>query len=44
MQKTLTEWDLNLREAVLAEGQSQGLNPRDNHEELMEFVELQKLL
>jgi hypothetical protein len=34
------ERDLSLREAVLAEVRSQGLNPQDNHEELMEFVEL----
>jgi hypothetical protein len=38
------EWDLTLREAVLVEAQSQGLNPRDNHKELMEFVELRRLL
>jgi hypothetical protein len=34
------ERDLSLREAVLAEVRSQGLNPQDNHEELMEFIEL----
>jgi hypothetical protein len=34
------ERDLSLREAVLVEVRSQGLNPQDNHEELMEFVEL----
>jgi hypothetical protein len=38
------EWDLSLRKALLAEVQSQGLNPRDNCEELVEFVELQRLL
>jgi hypothetical protein len=37
-------WDLNLCEAVLAEPQSRGLNPRDNCEELMEFIEQQRLL
>jgi hypothetical protein len=36
--------DLGLREATLVEAQSLGLNPQDNHEELMEFVELWKLL
>jgi IMP dehydrogenase/GMP reductase len=34
------DWDLDLREAVMVEAQSQGLNPRDNHEELMEIIEL----
>jgi hypothetical protein len=38
------ERNLGLCEAVLAEAQSQGLNPRDDHEELMEFIELWKLL
>jgi hypothetical protein len=38
------EWDLNLREAVLAEEQFWGLNPWDNHEELMELVELRRFL
>jgi hypothetical protein len=38
------EKDLDLREAVLAEAQSRGLNPRDHHEELMEFIELRRLL
>jgi hypothetical protein len=33
------EQDLDLREATLVEEQSQGLNLRDNCEELMEFVE-----
>jgi hypothetical protein len=33
-----------LREAELVEVRSRGLNPYDNHEELMEFVKLQKLL
>jgi hypothetical protein len=37
------EQDLDLSEAALVEAQSWGLNHRDNHEELMEFVELQKL-
>jgi hypothetical protein len=34
------ERDLNLLEAALVEAQSRGLNPWDNHEELMEFIEL----
>jgi hypothetical protein len=38
------ERDLGLREVALVEAQSRGLNPRDNHEELMEFVELRMLL
>jgi hypothetical protein len=38
------ERDLNLRDVALVEAQSQGLNPRDNHYELMMFVELWKLL
>jgi hypothetical protein len=38
------EWDLGSREATLAEVQSRGLNPWDNREELMEFVELRRLL
>jgi hypothetical protein len=38
------ERDLVLREAALAEAHTRGLNPRDNHDELMEFVELQRLL
>jgi UDP-N-acetylmuramoylalanine-D-glutamate ligase len=38
------EQNLSLREAALVEARSQGLNPRDNHEELMEFVELRRLL
>jgi hypothetical protein len=38
------ERDLVLREATLVEAHTQGLNPRDNHDELMEFVELQRLL
>jgi hypothetical protein len=37
-------WDMNLCEAALAEPQSRGLNPRDNCEELMEFIEQQRLL
>jgi hypothetical protein len=38
------ERDLILCEAVLVEVKSRGLNPRDNHEKLMDFVKLQKLL
>jgi hypothetical protein len=38
------ERDLGLREAVLIEAQSQGLNPWDDHEELMEFIKVWKLL
>jgi hypothetical protein len=38
------ERDLNLHKAVLAEAQSRGLSPRDNREELMELVELRRLL
>jgi hypothetical protein len=38
------EHDLDLREAVLVEAQSRGLNPQDNCEELMEFIELQRHL
>jgi hypothetical protein len=38
------EQDLNLLEAALAEAQTRGLNPWDNHDELMEFVELWRLL
>jgi hypothetical protein len=34
------ERDLGSCKAVSVEAQSRGLNPRDNHEELMEFVEL----
>jgi hypothetical protein len=33
-----------LREVVLVEAQSRGLNLRDNYEELMELVELQRRL
>jgi hypothetical protein len=33
-----------LREVVLVEAQSRGLNPRDNYESLMELVELQRRL
>jgi hypothetical protein len=36
------ERDINLCEAVMAEAQSQGLNPQENHEELMDHVELQR--
>jgi hypothetical protein len=38
------EWDLELHAATLAEVQSWGLNPQDNHDELMEFIKLQGLL
>jgi hypothetical protein len=38
------ERDLELSAAVLAEAQAQGLNPRDNHDELMEFLVLCRLL
>jgi hypothetical protein len=38
------ERDLVLHDAVLAEAQIQGLNPQDNHDELMEFVEVRRLL
>jgi hypothetical protein len=38
------ERDLDLCEAVLAEAQTQGLNPQDNRDELMVFVELQRPL
>jgi hypothetical protein len=36
--------DLDLREATLEEAQTQGLNPWDNCDELMEFFKLQRLL
>jgi hypothetical protein len=38
------ERDLSLYEEALVEAQSQGPNPWDNRDELMEFIELQKLL
>jgi hypothetical protein len=38
------ERDLEFCEAALAEAQTRGLNPRVNRDELMEFVELQRLL
>jgi hypothetical protein len=38
------EQDLDLCEVALTEAQTRGLNPPDDHEELMEFVELQRLL
>jgi hypothetical protein len=38
------EQDLDMREVALVEAQSRGLNPRDNHEELMEFIELRNIL
>jgi hypothetical protein len=36
--------DLAFCEAVLIEAQAWGLNPQDNHEELMEHVELHRCL
>jgi hypothetical protein len=38
------EQDLDMREVALVEAQSRGLNPWDNHEELMEFIELRNFL
>jgi hypothetical protein len=38
------DWDLELCEAVQAEAQTWGHNPWDNHDELMEFIELCRLL
>jgi hypothetical protein len=38
------EWDLEVRKAALAEAQTWGLNPRVNHDDLIEFIELQRLL
>jgi hypothetical protein len=38
------EWDLELQTTVLAEAQARGINPRDNRDELMQFVELRQLL
>jgi hypothetical protein len=38
------EWDLSLPEVALVEVPSWAPNHQDNHEELMEFIELQKLL
>jgi hypothetical protein len=38
------EWDLELQTTVLAEAQARGINPRDNRDELMEFIELRQLL
>jgi hypothetical protein len=38
------ERDLELRTAALAEAQAQWINPWDYRDELMEFVELQRLL
>jgi hypothetical protein len=35
---------LELCTALLAEAQPHRVNPRDNHDELMEFIELQRLL
>jgi hypothetical protein len=33
-----------LHEAALVEAHSRGLNPRDNHEELIEIIKLQRCL
>jgi hypothetical protein len=38
------ERHVNLREVTLVEAQNRGLNPWDNRNELMEFVELRRLL
>jgi hypothetical protein len=38
------ERDLELRLVALAEAQDRGIKPRDNHDELMEFVEIRQLL
>jgi hypothetical protein len=38
------EQDLSLHKATLAEAQTRRLNPRDNYEELMEVIELRRLL
>jgi hypothetical protein len=38
------ERDLELRTMVLVESQAWGLNPRDHHDELMEFINLRWLL
>jgi hypothetical protein len=38
------EQDLELREVALVEAQTQGLNPRGHCNELMEFVDLQRIL
>jgi hypothetical protein len=38
------EWDMELQTTVLAEAQARGINPRDNRDELMEFIELRQLL
>jgi hypothetical protein len=38
------EWNLELREAALAELYTQGLNSQGNSDELMEFPEVQTLL
>jgi hypothetical protein len=42
----LDEWeqDLELRTVILAEAQARGINPWDNCDELMEFIELRRLL
>jgi hypothetical protein len=34
------ERDLELCTMVLVEAQARGINPRDNHDELMEFIKL----
>jgi hypothetical protein len=38
------EWDLTVHKVALVEARSRGLNPHDNREKLMEFVELWRLL
>jgi hypothetical protein len=38
------ERDLEVRKVSMVEPQSWGLNPRDNYEELMEFIELRRHL
>jgi hypothetical protein len=38
------EWDLELRVAALAKAHAWGLNCQDNHDKLMEFFELWRLL
>jgi hypothetical protein len=42
----LDEWeqDLELHATALVEAQAWGINPWDNHDELMEFIELRPLL
>jgi hypothetical protein len=38
------EKDLELRIVALVEAQARGLNPRDNHDERMELIELSGIL